>query len=93
PQPLRTCVVCRAVRPKRELVRIVRTSDGGVELDPTGRRAGRGAYVCPDRGCQAAPTLARALAHALERPIARERVEDLRGALTSTDEGGARGQE
>jgi len=41
--PQRTCVGCRTVRPKRELVRVVRTPEGTVELDPTGKRSGRGA--------------------------------------------------
>ncbi len=49
--PLRTCLGCQAVRPKREMIRIVRTPDGQVQLDPTGKKAGRGAYVCPTRNC------------------------------------------
>jgi predicted RNA-binding protein YlxR (DUF448 family) len=48
--PQRTCVACGEVRPKRELVRLVRVS-GGVEVDPSGRKAGRGAYLCPVLGC------------------------------------------
>lgn len=46
--PIRQCIACRERRPKRELLRIVMT-EGGPVLDPTGRRPGRGAYVCPDR--------------------------------------------
>lgn len=49
--PQRTCVGCRQVRPKKELVRIVRTPEGLVEVDPTGKRSGRGAYICPDTRC------------------------------------------
>lgn len=49
--PQRTCLGCQTVRPKREMVRIVRTPDGEIELDPTGRKAGRGAYVCPSERC------------------------------------------
>ncbi len=49
--PERTCIVCKQVRPKRELIRIVRTPDGHVELDPTGKRSGRGAYLCARRSC------------------------------------------
>ncbi|MBE3519238.1 MAG: YlxR family protein [Firmicutes bacterium] len=49
--PLRTCIGCRTVRPKRELVRVVRTPEGVVELDTTGKRSGRGAYICPDEKC------------------------------------------
>jgi hypothetical protein len=49
--PQRTCVACRAVRPKRELVRIVRTPEGSVVVDETGKQNGRGAYLCRTRAC------------------------------------------
>jgi uncharacterized protein len=47
----RTCIVCRQVRPKRELIRVVRTPAGHIELDPTGKKSGRGAYLCARRSC------------------------------------------
>ena len=49
--PQRTCVGCREIRPKREMVRIVRTPDGGVKIDETGKRSGRGAYLCRRQEC------------------------------------------
>ncbi len=49
--PMRTCIACRQKRPKRELVRIVRTPEGSLELDPKGKRSGRGAYLCSDQTC------------------------------------------
>jgi predicted RNA-binding protein YlxR (DUF448 family) len=49
--PQRTCVACRQVRPKREMIRIVRTSLEGIQIDPGGKRAGRGAYLCRNRSC------------------------------------------
>jgi len=49
--PMRTCVGCRGVTAKRELVRIVRTLEGKVEVDPTGKKSGRGAYICPRYHC------------------------------------------
>jgi len=49
--PQRTCVGCRAVRPKVHLVRVVRTSEGGLRLDLTGKSPGRGAYVCRHEEC------------------------------------------
>ena len=63
-QPQRTCVGCGEVQGKRELVRIVRTPEGLVECDPTGKRNGRGAYVHREGGCferAAAGRLLRAL--------------------------------
>ena len=49
--PLRTCVSCRESKPKRELLRIVRTPDGHVVIDATGKRSGRGAYLCARLSC------------------------------------------
>ena len=63
--PQRTCAVCRTVHPKREMERIVRTADGSAAMDPTGRRPGRGTYVCTDPGCVANPGRDRAVARAL----------------------------
>ncbi len=49
--PQRTCIGCRTTSAKREFVRIVRTPDGRVEVDPTGKKPGRGAYLCRQRSC------------------------------------------
>jgi predicted RNA-binding protein YlxR (DUF448 family) len=49
--PQRTCVACRQVKPKRELIRVVRAADGTVHVDETGKAHGRGAYLCRDRAC------------------------------------------
>jgi predicted RNA-binding protein YlxR (DUF448 family) len=49
--PQRSCVACRQVRSKRELIRVVRSPDGSVYVDETGKAHGRGAYLCRDRAC------------------------------------------
>ncbi len=49
--PLRTCVACRETKSKRELLRVVRTPDGHVVLDATGKKSGRGAYLCARLSC------------------------------------------
>jgi len=49
--PQRTCIACRRADAKRGLMRLVRDADGHVTLDPTGKRAGRGAYLCHDPAC------------------------------------------
>jgi len=51
PIPQRTCVACRRTTAKRELIRLVRTPEGRVEVDLTGKKGGRGAYLCHDRRC------------------------------------------
>ena len=49
--PMRMCVGCREMKEKRDLIRIVRTPDGEAVLDPSGKRSGRGAYVCRQAEC------------------------------------------
>ena len=49
--PMRMCVGCREMKEKRTLIRIVRTPEGNVELDPSGKKSGRGAYVCRQAEC------------------------------------------
>ena len=49
--PLRMCTGCGEMKPKKELVRVVRSKEGEVSLDLTGRKAGRGAYVCRSLDC------------------------------------------
>jgi hypothetical protein len=49
--PQRLCVACRTMAAKRELIRLVISPDGSISLDPTGKRPGRGAYVCRRRVC------------------------------------------
>lgn len=64
-QPTRTCVACRTERPKRELVRIVRTPTSEVLVDPSGKRSGRGAYLCPSAECLKLAIKRKALERAL----------------------------
>ena len=49
--PQRTCTACRKVKAQHELIRLVRIADGSVEVDTGGKKAGRGAYLCPAREC------------------------------------------
>ena len=49
--PMRMCTGCGQMKPKRELVRVVKSQDGDIALDLTGKKAGRGAYVCRDIEC------------------------------------------
>lgn len=49
--PQRTCIACRQTKEKRSLIRLVRDDDGGARVDTSGKKPGRGAYICPDRAC------------------------------------------
>jgi uncharacterized protein len=63
--PTRTCVACRTSRPKRELIRLVRTPGAAVVVDSSGKLNGRGAYLCPDEACWVQAERRRALDRAL----------------------------
>ena len=63
--PERSCVACDTVRPKRHLVRLVRTAGDRVEVDPTWRKSGRGAYLCPAQECWRLAARRKSLDHAL----------------------------
>lgn len=86
--PQRTCVGCGEVRPKKELIRVVRTPEGAVELDPTGKRSGRGAYVCPDPQCLVSAVKKKALERSLGVSISQEVLNDLSERLVKRVDAG-----
>ena len=49
--PVRRCVGCQEMKNKKEMIRVIRTPEGEFELDATGKKNGRGAYLCPNREC------------------------------------------
>lgn len=75
PKPQRTCVTCRQVKTKHELVRLVRTADGSVEVDISGKKNGRGAYLCHSRKCWETALKSGRLEHSLSTVIDREHRE------------------
>lgn len=70
--PMRMCVSCRVMKPKKELVRVVRTPEGEVAIDDTGRKNGRGAYLCRDAECLKKALKTRALERALDHALGEE---------------------
>ena len=75
--PMRMCVGCREMKEKKSLIRVVRSPEGEVSLDPVGKKPGRGAYVCREGEC-----LARALKqHQLERQLQTDIGAEVRDAL------------
>ncbi|MBI4493950.1 MAG: YlxR family protein [Chloroflexi bacterium] len=88
--PQRTCIACRRVRPKREMVRVVRTPAGSVEVDPTGKKSGRGAYLCRAQACWTAALQRQVLARALKAevpPPDREALERFATTLPAAEAG------
>lgn len=75
--PQRQCVGCRTMKDKKSLLRLVKTPEGEILLDATGKKSGRGAYVCPDSECLKKARKSRALERALETAIPDEVYEAL----------------
>jgi predicted RNA-binding protein YlxR (DUF448 family) len=80
-QPQRTCVACRTVKDKRELIRVVRTPTGEIILDPTGKANGRGAYLCRNANCWDAGLQKGRLDRALKVTVSPEMLVKLQAEL------------
>lgn len=85
--PIRSCVSCRTTSAKRELIRIVRAPDGEVRIDPTGKLAGRGAYLCGAKECLALALKANKLGRALKCEIPERIKNELQGIVVKDDDG------
>ena len=83
--PQRMCVVCRSTADKRSLTRLVRTPDDGVQLDPTGKRNGRGAYLCDQRACWERALTTDVLAKALRTTLTAADLERIQAAQPELD--------
>lgn len=70
--PQRKCVGCNEMKDKKALLRIVRSPEGEISLDMTGKKNGRGAYVCPNPECITKAVKEKRLERALEKPISQE---------------------
>lgn len=78
---MRKCMGCQESKSKRELIRVVRGPEGEVSIDVTGRKAGRGAYICPREECLERAIKTKALERALEVTIDANLYETLRSEL------------
>ena len=75
--PERKCLGCMQTFPKNELIRVVRTPQGMVELDLTGKKSGRGAYICKDKNCLKKAIKAKRIQNSLKVEIENELYEAL----------------
>ncbi len=73
----RTCVACRKVKTKRELIRIVRTPAGDIEIDTSGKKAGRGAYLCRAPECWEVGLKTGRLEHTLRTSLTQDNREQI----------------
>ena len=75
--PARQCLGCREMKPKRDLIRVVRSPDGDLSLDFKGKKPGRGAYICPNAECFARIRKSRAVERALSVTIPPEIYDEM----------------
>ncbi len=75
--PMRQCVGCREMKSKRDMIRILKTPEGEFMLDPTGRKNGRGAYICRDAQCLEKAKKSKALDRSFRMSIPAEVYESL----------------
>lgn len=83
--PVRRCTGCGEGKPKKELVRIVKTPEGEIVLDPTGKRNGRGAYLCKNPECLRKAQKAKRLEKAFSMQVPAEVYEAVEKELTALD--------
>ena len=84
--PMRQCLGCRVMKPKRELIRVVRSPEAEISLDAGGKKPGRGAYVCPAADCLKRAVKTKALSRAFGVPIPDSVMEELTRSLPAHPE-------
>ncbi len=82
--PMRMCLGCQEMKPKKELIRVVRTPDNLIEIDTGGKRSGRGAYVCPTEECLLKAVKGKRLEKAFGQVVPPEVIETLKERLVNS---------
>lgn len=80
--PMRMCCGCGEMKPKKELIRVVKTTDDQIKLDFTGRVNGRGAYICPDSTCFQKARKSKRIERSFECSISNQIYEELENELS-----------
>lgn len=83
--PMRMCIGCGEMKPKKELVRVVKDKDGNVSMDLTGKKAGRGAYLCPNPECLEKAQKSRRLERAFSQQISEELYQNLKKEISHAE--------
>ena len=83
--PLRQCIGCGEMKSKKEMVRVIKTAEGEILLDATGRKNGRGAYLCPSMECFKKAVKGRGLERSFKMAIPREVYETLEKEMEEID--------
>lgn len=84
--PMRQCLGCNAHKPKREMIRVVRTPEGEIVLDFVGKKSGRGAYICPSKTCFAKARKSKRIESMLECSIPEVIYDEMENSISSSAE-------
>ena len=79
--PVRTCIGCKCKKSKKEMIRIIRTPDAKIEIDRTGKKSGRGAYICGNVNCLDIAFRENSLKKSLKQDIPLKMLDELRNAF------------
>lgn len=83
--PMRKCVGCQEMKSKKEMIRVIRTQEGEFLLDATGKKNGRGAYICPDKECLNKAMKNKGLERSFKQSIPKEVYETLEKEMSQLD--------
>ena len=83
--PMRKCVGCQEMKSKKEMIRVIRTQEGEFLLDATGKKNGRGAYICPDKECLNKAMKNKGLERSFKQSIPNEVYETLEKEMSQLD--------
>jgi predicted RNA-binding protein YlxR (DUF448 family) len=83
--PLRMCLGCKEMKPKKELIRVVKNNEGEINIDLVGKKPGRGAYICRSQECLENAIKAKRLEKAFETVIDQEIYNNLKNQLEGND--------
>jgi len=84
-KPERTCIICKTQKEKKELLRIVKSKDGIIEPDITGKKNGRGAYICKNENCLNKLIKTKKLEQIFEKEISKEVYENIKSIINNFD--------
>lgn len=84
--PYRTCIGCKQVKPKRDLLRIIRTPEGKIEIDKTGKKSGRGAYLCYNIECFKEAMKKNSITKALKVDFSQEKIKEIEKEMNKLKE-------
>ncbi len=85
--PLRQCIGCGEMKEKRAMLRILKTDDGSIVLDATGRRNGRGAYICPNADCLKRARKTKGIERSFKMPVSDEIYDSLTKEIEDFEQG------